>query len=80
MDYGDRQARAEMLVKAFRARGSKTIRSPRGQILTCEAVAVEIEGMTDLGRDLVAVAGLVLHAMQATPEFFENQAALDKSP
>lgn len=69
MNYGDRQSRAEVLVKAFRARGSET-HDWKGRAFTGAEIACEIEGMTDLGRSLVAVAGFVLHAMQTTPEFF----------
>jgi hypothetical protein len=70
MDYGDRQERAEMLIKTFRAQGSKII---QGSILTGEQVADEIENMTEYGKNLVAVAGLVLHAIAITPEFFGSK-------
>lgn len=70
MDYGDRQDRAEILVQSFR----ESVRQypVRGELLSGPEVANEIEQMTDLGRDLVAVAGLVLYAMNQTPEFFKN--------
>jgi hypothetical protein len=70
MDYGDRQERAEILVRTFRAQGSKII---QGSSLTGEQVANEIENMTEYGKSIVAVAGLVLHAMATTPEFFESK-------
>lgn len=65
MDYGDRQDRAEVLVKSFR----ESVRQypMRDRLLSGPDVANEIEQMTDLGRDLVAVAGLLFFAMNQTP-------------
>jgi hypothetical protein len=70
MNYGDRQERADMLIKVFCAQGSKII---VGSSLTGEQIANEIENMTEYGKSLVAVAGLVLHAIASTPEFFESK-------
>lgn len=69
MDYGDRQERAENLMQIFRAQGSKVI---KGSNFTGEQIANEIENMTEYGKSLVAVAGLILHALASTPEFFES--------
>lgn len=68
MNYEERQDRAELLIRTFRAQGSKII---QGYNLTGEQIANEIETMTDFGKSLVAVAGLVLHAMATTPELFK---------
>ncbi len=75
MNYGDRQDRAEMLVTMFRA--SNTTHDWNGRSYSSEEIANEIENMTDLGQSLVAVAGMVLAARAATPEFFakRNEAA-----
>ena len=70
MDYGDRQERAEILVRTFRAQGLKII---QGSDLTGEQVANEIENMTEYGKSLIAVAGLVLHALASTPELFKSK-------
>lgn len=60
MNYGDRQERAEFLIRTFRAQGPMVI---QGSNLTGEQIANEIENMTEYGKSLVAVAGLILHAM-----------------
>jgi len=62
MNYDDRQERAEMLVKTFRGHGLK-IFDLNGKSYTGNRVADEIENMTDLGKNLVAIAGIVLHAI-----------------
>lgn len=66
MNYGDRQERAEMLSKTFRAQSQKVF-SWKDQRYTGEEIALEIEGMTDLGKALVATAALVMDALKLTP-------------
>jgi len=65
-DYGDRQARADMLVSRLR-NGPADIPPYRdmltGRLLSAHQLADEIEAGTDTGKGLVAVAGIVLHAM-----------------
>lgn len=65
MDYGDRQTRAEMLVKSFRKQGDKVypLQGYQGRTsITGAEMADEIEKMTPVGRNIVAVAGLVIEA------------------
>lgn len=69
MDYDNRQDRAEMLVKIFRNLGDKNI-PLHNQNYSGNQIADEIENMTDLGKNLVAVAGFVIQAFNSTPEFF----------
>ncbi len=73
MDYGDRQTRAEGLVKMFRAQPRATF-PWRDRSYTGAEIADEIEGMTEFGRTLVAVAGFVIEAINRTPEFFRREA------
>lgn len=76
MDYGDRQERAEMLIKVFRSKGQEKFPNVMpGRELSGEEVASEIENMTPLGKSLVAVAGFVIQAMSSTPEFFGKNAS-----
>lgn len=72
MNYGDRQERAEMLVRAFRSQGTKVF-NMQNRAYTSDQIANEIECMTDLGKELVAVAGLVLQAMLSTPDLFRKK-------
>ena len=77
MDYGDRQGRAEMLVAHLRGRGDRLLPGVvDGRTWTANEVVHEIEHeieqMTERGRALVAVTGLVLHAIQADPDFFRR--------
>jgi hypothetical protein len=67
MNYGDRQKRAEMIVKAFRSKG-ETVFPLGDRTYTGEEIALEVEGETELGKSLVATAGLVLRAIESTPE------------
>ena len=60
-----------MLVKLFREKGPVPMRSPvHGRVYTASEIADEIERMTDVGQSMVAVAGIVLQALNTTPEFF----------
>ena len=66
MDYGERQDRAEALVKAFLQHPDQTgviYRDPMGRTYTAENIASEVMEETELGKNIVAVAGLVLVAM-----------------
>jgi hypothetical protein len=72
MDYGDRQQRAEYLIKRFRSEPSKIYRDWKDVFYTYAQIADDIENMTEFGRTIVAVAGLVSYAMNATPEFFKD--------
>lgn len=69
MDYGDRQERAEYLVKRLRENPTLTL---KGQSITAGELADEIEGMTVRGRGFVAVAGIVQTAMANDPEWFQE--------
>ena len=73
MDYGDRQDRAEIIVKLFRERAN-TKPYPKSNH-TYGQMADEIENMTELGREVVAVAGFVFQAFGSTPEFFSKKDA-----
>lgn len=61
MDYGDRQERAEYLVKILRERGNEVVDIATSR--TGNDLAQNIEDQTEEGHTLVAVAGLVFHAM-----------------
>jgi len=68
MDYGDRQDRALMLVKALREQKdqSKVVYTDyRGQVFTAKDIADYIEEQSDLGRSIVATAGLVIQCLKA---------------
>lgn len=69
MDYGNRQDKAEILVKAFRNLADKNV-PWSGKNYSGNQIADEIENMTDLGKSLVAVAGFVIQALNSTPEVF----------
>jgi hypothetical protein len=58
MDYGERQERAEFLVKALREHPDRMWRDK-----TFAEMADEIENQTDDGRTLVVISGLVLAAL-----------------
>jgi len=66
MDYGDRQDRANLLIKLLREKakaGSDIIYDDKlGNKYTASEVADNIENQTSLGKQLVAVAGFVFHA------------------
>lgn len=66
VNYGKRQERAELLVKAFRDTAAL---EPSGTFKgrTYSEWADEIERQTESGRELVYVAGLVLRALAARP-------------
>lgn len=63
MDYGERQERAEMLVKHFREQGDEVLLNGR----TGDQIAQDIEDQNDEGRTTVAIAGLVLFAKSQDP-------------
>ena len=67
MNYGKRQERAELLVKAFR---HMMVTEPEGKFKgrSYEEWANEIERQTVDGRDLVYHAGLILKALATRPE------------
>jgi hypothetical protein len=58
MDYGERQERAEFLVKTLREHPDRVWRDK-----TFAEMASEVENQTDAGRTLVAISGLVLTAL-----------------
>lgn len=64
MNYGKRQERAELLVKAFR---DLAVKEPDGKFKgrSYTQVAEEIERQTEIGRDLVYHGGLILRALAA---------------
>jgi hypothetical protein len=62
------------MVKRFRSNPSKVFPHPTRDY-TGEEIALEIEQMTEMGQNLVAVGGFVLQAMNATPEFFTKDKA-----
>jgi hypothetical protein len=68
MDYGERQDRAEMLVKALRAAPNKTEvvwTDWYGEEYTARRIAEHIEDQSEYGVSIVAIAGFVLQAMLA---------------
>lgn len=67
MNYGQRQERAELLVKAFR---NMAVTEPNGTFKgrSYAEWADEIERQTVDGRDLVYHAGLILRALASRPE------------
>jgi hypothetical protein len=72
-DYGDRQERADHIMKALRSNPDKIYRGgPPGSPYTYAEIADQIEKGTQLGRTVVAVGGLVFQALKATPEFFKR--------
>ena len=76
MDYGDRQERALFLVNRLRESQHQDrvyTSNTDGKIYTPADIADEIEKETELGKEILAIAGLVFHAMRATPEFFESK-------
>lgn len=64
MNYGKRQERAELLVKAFR---DQAVVEPEGKFKgrSYAELADEIERQTEIGRDLVYHGGLILRAFAA---------------
>lgn len=71
-----------MLVRTFRSAGQETF-PWKGSTMSGQQIAAEIEGMTEFGQSLVAVAGIVLHALASTPDFFKQRSPKDdarKSP
>ncbi len=66
MNYGSRQARAEMLVTKFR---DIATRWPDDKFhgRSYAEVADEIEKQSAFGREIVAVSGLVLRALAREP-------------
>jgi hypothetical protein len=66
MNYGSRQARAEMLVSKFR---DIATRWPNDKFhgRSYAEVAHEIEQQSEFGRGIVAVGGLVLAALGREP-------------
>ncbi len=72
MNYGDRQERAEAVVRALRQSPTPDRDFLIGKrSFTAGQMANEIEAMTEDGQACVAMAGLVLHAIASTPEFFK---------
>lgn len=65
MDYGDRQDRAVRLVEALR----ESVRQypVKGKLLFGSDLANEIEQMTDLGQEIVAVPGLLFYVLNYNP-------------
>lgn len=57
-----------MLVRKFRSLGSEIAMPLGGRIYTGAEIADEIERMTDVGKSVVAAAGIVLQAKATTPE------------
>lgn len=70
MDYGDRQKRAELLVKWFRADGDKVVNPNTGE--TGNELAQHIEDQTERGKEVVAVAGFVFQAVARDPNLVQS--------
>ncbi len=70
MDYGDRQDRALYLIKRFREAGDngKAYTDYKGRVYTPAQMADEIEQETDLGKTMLAVAGIVFAATSRDPD------------
>lgn len=68
-DYGERQPRADMLIKQFRAHadGPPYQEPHTGKLYTPSMIATEIEQGTLFGRSFVAVAGVLLAAVRNDP-------------
>lgn len=80
MDYGSRQARAEFLVRVFRAQGAASFDAGTAfTSMTGAEIADHIENMTDQGKTLVAIAGFVLRALR-TPRHVLAAQLLDPDP
>lgn len=62
MDYGERQERAQMLIDILKQK-SQNIFTINNRTYTGKQVVEEIESMTDLGKSIVATAGLVFRAV-----------------
>ena len=73
-DWGERQERADHLIKILRKSPDKIAQFPLDhRKYTYEEVADHIEKGTVVGREVMAVAGVVFQAIDATPEFFKGR-------
>jgi len=69
VDYGERQARALEIINRCRSRPDKdavAFINSDGTKYSYAQIADEIEQMTDIGRETMAVAGLVIQAAQTS--------------
>ena len=64
MDYGNRQKRAEFLLRALRKRPDDEVvyATSKGEY-TAKQLAFEVENQTKLGSSVVALTGLVIRAL-----------------
>jgi hypothetical protein len=73
-DWGERQERADYLLKILHKDPDRIAKFPLDhRQYTYAEVADHIERGTVVGREVMAVAGIVLQAMSATPEFFKGR-------
>ena len=72
MNYGERQDRAEMLIKMLRKQSDKIFRDSQSNEYTYDQLASFIEDETEFGQELVAFAGLVIQALKNSPELFNQ--------
>lgn len=74
-DYGDRQERADHLIRILRASPDHPYVDMRGQSWMPRELANEIEDGTEMGQTILAVGGFVIQALNTTPEFFKKEPA-----
>jgi hypothetical protein len=75
VDYGDRQERALEIIQRCRTRPDRDTVAyidQDGTWYSYAQIADEIEQMTEIGRETVAVAGLVIQAFNTTPDLFKR--------